>query len=177
MGVRKLLGIAVLCLAVVGCSTTDEIDFTGAAPEDPTSTVDPLDGIASTAGAAGVAAAPDSGGPAARVGRRVRDSHPARRAQNKLDPTIFTSAAARQVLASGLVKVFDHLLVISDPEILPALQAEKDVFAKVLDVVDRYSNNPNVPPARPVRSTRWLTQPGFLTAQQQLNLWITPNCR
>ena len=176
MGVRKLLGIAVLCLAVVGCSTTDEIDFTGQRPKDPTTTVDPLDGVASTAGAAGVAELRllvdrlvASGDVCAILTQRDV-------AQNKLDPTIFTSAAARRVLASGLVKVFDHLLVISDPVILPSLQAEKDVFAKVLDVVDRYSNNPGSAGATSEINSL-VDSPGFLTAQQQLNLWITANCR
>jgi len=174
VGIRRLLGVAVLCVAVAGCSTTSEIDFNGKLPKDPTTTVDPLEGA--SAGAAGVAelrqlidrliASPDVC--AIMTQRDV--------AQNQLDPTLFSSAAARRVLATGLVNVFDHLLRISDPVILPALQAEKDVFAEVLSVVERYSNDPTS--SRATDEIKSLVDSaGFLTAQQDLNFWITENCK
>ncbi len=94
---------------------------------------------------------------------------------NQLDPTLFTSSNSRQVLARGVVQIYDHLIQISPVAIRKALQDEKDVFAQVLDVVDRYAQNPNDKNAT-TQIDSLLKQPGMVTAQQALNDFITANC-
>jgi hypothetical protein len=95
--------------------------------------------------------------------------------ENQLDPTLFTSSAARQVLAQGLVEVFDHLIRISPVVIRQPLEDEKAVFQQVLAVVDQFANNPNAPDATDAISDL-LNQPGFIQAQAQLNTFINQNC-
>jgi len=174
--VHRVLGVVLLCMAVGACSSTEEVNFDPTAPKATTTTADPLDGSAVASGAAGVAQLQSL------IDRLLaskdvcailtqRDV-----AENKLDPTLFTTTAARRVLAQGLIAVFDHLIQIGDPTITSALQAEKEVFSKVLDVVDRYANNPNESKAT-AEINSLVDSAGFLNAQTTLNAWITTNCR
>jgi hypothetical protein len=94
---------------------------------------------------------------------------------NQLDPTLFTSSNSRQVLAQGVVQIYNHLIDISPVAIRGPLQDEKDVFAQVLQVVNQYADNPTDQTATQ-QINNLLKQPGMVNAQQQLNDFITNNC-
>lgn len=176
---NRIVAVVVLVAtlsALAACSTTDEISFdpTGP-PASSTTTIDPLDADPLSTGAAGISelqgildklvALPDTCSILAQ--KEIQE--------NRLDPTLFTTAAARQVLAEGLVKVFDHLITISDPSLTSAFEAEKTAFSSVLDVVDRYSSNPSNTKATDEINTL-VSAPGFLTAQTQIASWLAANC-
>jgi hypothetical protein len=160
----------------IACSSTTELD--SAAPtttNPPKAQVDPLDEAGGVIGAAGIQQLQDL------VDRLLASNDPCailtqRDVQgNQLDPTLFTSSAARQVLASGLIDVYDHLIQISPVVIRQALTDQKAVFAQILDVVDRYANSPNDPGAT-TQIEDLLSQPGMVSAQQQINAFIQQNC-
>lgn len=168
----------VSAVVLVGaCSATRDLESVATTSTDkPASTaIDPLDAAALASGAEGVdelqalidrlLASNDTC--AILTQRDVKE--------NRLDPSIFTTAAARQVLAQGLVAVFDHLVRISPPQLQQPLVDQQAVFTQVLDVVEQYANNPG--------DTRATTQinalvgaPGFVAAQQQINAWVSANC-
>jgi hypothetical protein len=176
--VRGLLVVIVssLLLGVAGCSRTAELNSEAVTTTNPPkAAVDPIDQLAGANGAAGIQQLQDlvdrllaSNDPCAILTQRdVRE--------NQLDPTLFTTAAARQVLASGLVDVYDHLIQISPVAIRQPLSDQKAVFAQVLEVVDRYASNPNDPGATG-QIEDLLSQPGMVAAQQQINAFIQGNC-
>lgn len=96
--------------------------------------------------------------------------------ENRLDPSLFTSAAARRVVAKGLVSVYDHLIQISPAAITSALQSQKAVLVEVLAVVDQYANDPTGTKATK-EIDRLVNAPGYLAAQTQLTTWVSGNCR
>ena len=173
-----LVGIVTMTVALVGagCSRTTELNTSPVTTTTPAKAeIDPLDDDVIAAGSAGVQQLQDlldrllaSNDTCAILTQRdVRE--------NQLDPTLFTSSAAREVLAQGLIQVFDHLIRISPVAIRQPLEDEKAVFTQVLTVVDQYANNPNAPDATEAISDL-LEAPGFVQAQAQLNLFITQNC-
>lgn len=95
---------------------------------------------------------------------------------NRLDPSLFTSAAARRVVTKGLIDVYDHLISISPAAITSALQAQKSVLLEVLAVVDQYANDPSGTKATK-EINRLVSAPGYLAAQTQLTSWVSANCR
>jgi len=179
---RARIGLCLsLILAVVGgvasCSTSTDIEgspvtTTQKAPR-PT---DPLDSDALVSGSEAVAqlqalvnsmlAAQD---PCAVLTQRDIK-------ENRLDPSLFTSAAARRVVAKGLVDVYDHLITISPAAITSALQSQKAVLIEVLAVVDQYANDPSGTKATK-EIDRLVNAPGYLAAQTQLTSWVSANCR
>ncbi len=160
----------------LACSTTTELTSDPPTTTNPPkAATDPLDDIATSAGQAGLDQLQDlldrllaSNDPCAILTQRdVRE--------NQLDPTLFTTSAARQVLAAGLVDVYDHLIQISPESIRQALADQKAVFAQVLEVVDSYATNPNDPTATG-RIDELMDQPGMVTAQQEINAFIREQC-
>lgn len=95
---------------------------------------------------------------------------------NRLDPSLFTSAAARRVVTEGLIDVYDHLISISPAAITSALQAQKVVLVDVLAVVDRYTTDPSGSKATKEIDSL-VSSPGFLAAQSQITAWVSANCR
>jgi hypothetical protein len=177
--VRGILVMAASVLVLGGgiaCSSTAELSSDAVTTTNPPKEqIDPLDEIAGPAGQAGIQQLQDlvdrllaSNDPCAILTQRDVQ-------ENQLDPTLFTSSAARQTLASGLVDVYDHLIQISPVAIQQALSDQKAVFAQVLEVVDRYANTPNDPGAT-TQIEDLLAQPGMVGAQQQINAFITQNC-
>lgn len=176
---RRLSIVALTaCVATVGASCTRSEEIPPYADEGlvrETTTIDPLDGAELASGAAGVEelralfdrllASKDA---CAILTQRDLE-------ENRLDPTLFTNAEARRVLADGLVKVYDHLIAISPSQVTPALQAQKDVFSQVLGVVDRYAANPNNPGATAEIETL-VNAEGFIVAGQQISQYVATAC-
>lgn len=171
---RWAAAVLVLAGGAVGCTRTTELSSelpttTSPAPE----TTDSLD--QSQAATAGIAALEDliarllaSDDPCAILTQRDVQA-------NQLDPTLFTSSAARQVLAQGLVEVYDHLVVISPLAIRQPLEDQKGVFVQILQVIDRYADSPDDPQAVE-EIDGLLAQPAVVEAQAQLNSFIEQNC-
>jgi hypothetical protein len=177
---RRLVSItavvAALGLGAVGCSGSKELGYDGPAKGAPTTTEDPLNASNLMTGAAGIAelnklldAMMASQDPCAILTQRDVE-------KNKLDPSLFTSPEARRVLTQGLIRVFDHLILISPAVITAPLQAQKDTFTKVLDVVERYANNPGATGANAEIDTLTGSQ-SFVTASSQISAWIASACR
>jgi hypothetical protein len=170
-----LMVVAAIALVGLGCSQSTDLSSGPVTTTTPkSSTTDPLDGSAggSSAGidqlqtlVARLLASNDTC--AILTQRDVR--------ANQLDPTLFTSSNSRQVLAQGVVNIYNHLIDISPVAIRGALQDEKDVFAQVLQVVDQYADNPTDQGATQ-QIDNLLKQPGMVTAQQQLNDFVENNC-
>jgi hypothetical protein len=95
--------------------------------------------------------------------------------ENQLDPSLFSDPAARSVLADGLVRIFDHLVLVSPPSIHDALRDQQQVYADVLAVVDEYADNPEETEATD-QIDKLLDQPSFLLAQAQINRFILISC-
>ena len=173
--VVSLLVFMVTMACVASCSGSKELAFDDPVVATTTTTEDPLDAAELATGAAGIEelqslfdrflASDDTC--AILTQRDV--------AENRLDPTLFASPAARRILADGLVQVYDHLIQISDPRITAALAAQKDVFAQVLDVVDRYAANPNNPGATD-EIEDLVQSEGFLSASQVISAYVSAVC-
>jgi hypothetical protein len=167
--------VAGVLLVGVGCSQTQDLSSGAVTTTTPKpSTTDVLDGNGANASAgidqlqtlvARLLASNDTC--AILTQRDVR--------ANQLDPTLFTSSSSRQVLAQGVVQIYDHLLDISPVAIRGPLQSEKDVFAQVLAVVNRFADNPTDQTATQ-QIDDLLKTPTMVNAQQQLNDFITQNC-
>jgi hypothetical protein len=172
-----LLAPLILVAALAGCSSSREIPpYADEGFHRTTTTADPLEGAELASGAAGVEELQ-------RLFDRLLASNDACAIltqrdveENRLDPTIFTNAESRRLLAEGLVKVFDHLITLSPPTITAALQAEKNVFSQILDVVDRYASNPNSPGATGEIEVLVNSQ-DFLAAGQQISNFVASGCR
>ena len=177
---RLLIGLTLAALAAspIACSRSTDIE---SAPRTTTTTkspgtTDPLDADALASGSEairtlqaivdGMLASED---PCAILTQRDVD-------ENQLDPSIFTSSAARKVVTSGLVQVYDHLIAISPPEITAPLTAQKAVFVDVLAVVERYASSGDDTRATTQINTL-VSAPGYLAAQTQLTAWVSANCR
>jgi hypothetical protein len=170
-----LMVVAALALVGLGCSQTTDLSSDAVTTTTPKpSTTDAVDGGAGNTSAGidqletlldRLLASNDTC--AILTQRDVR--------ANQLDPTLFTSSNSRQVLAQGVVRIYDHLIDISPVAIRAPLQDEKNVFAQVLAVVDQYAQNPTDQGATQ-QIDGLLKQPGMVSAQQQLNDFITENC-
>jgi hypothetical protein len=170
-----LMVVAAITLVGLGCSQTTDLSSGAVTTTTPkSSTTDALDGNGGNASAgidqlqtlvARLLASNDTC--AILTQRDVR--------ANQLDPTLFTSSSSRQVLAQGVVNIYDHLLDISPVAIRGPLQEEKDVFSQVLAVVNRYANNPQDNTATQ-QINDLLKTPTMVNAQQQLNDFISANC-
>jgi len=171
-----LVGL-VLAVGVVGCSTTRDLDSSGATTtvKRSSTTEDPLDAAALASGSQGVAEL-----------QKVIDTLLASNdfcailtqqaiKGTRLDPTLLTTPSVRQVLAQGLIQVFDHLIQISPAELKDPLQTEKTIFGQVLDVVQRYSANPSDSKASD-DINNLVSSANYLAAQQQISSWATANC-
>src|SRR4051812_44651454 len=84
----------------------------------------------------------------------------------RIDATTLASSAARQVLARGVIDVYDHLIdIVNDDGIKPALQRQRDTFVQILQIVDRYTANPTSKQGNDqIRALS--TGPEFVKAQQ-----------
>jgi hypothetical protein len=170
-----LMVVAAITLVGIGCSQTTDLSSGAVTTTTPkSSTTDVLEGNALNASTgidqlqtlvARLVASNDTC--AILTQRDVR--------ANQLDPTLFTSQASRQVLAAGVVQIYDHLLDISPVGIRGPLQDEKNVFAQVLDIVNKYANDPTAQNATQ-QIDDLLKTPGMVSAQQQLNDFISQNC-
>ncbi len=172
-----LVGVLFLALlAAAGCRTSKEIPpYADEGFHRPTTTEDPLEGAELASGAAGLEELQRifdrllaSNDPCAILTQQDL-------AENRLDPTVFTDPAARRLLADGLVRVFDHLISISPPTITSALEAERDVFSDVLEVVDRYATNPTGAGATDEIEVLVNSQQ-FLAAGQQISQFVSTSC-
>lgn len=177
---RALIAVSLVVTvfaAGAACSTSDDIE--GLAQSTTTrapSTTDPLDSDALVSGSQAVAelqALVDSmlasNDPCAVLTQRDIEA-------NNLDPSLFTSAAARRIVTKGLIDVYDHLIAISPPTLTNALTAQKAVLVEVLAVVEQYANDPdNTKATKQINSL--VSAPGYLAAQSQLTSWVSANCR
>jgi hypothetical protein len=173
-----LLTLAVLLASPLACSRSTDIESTARSTttERSPGTTDPLDAAALASGAAairdlqsivdGMLASTD---PCAILTQRDLE-------ENQLDPSIFTTAAARAVVTNGLIAVYDHLIAISPPEITAPLTAQKAVLVDVLAVVERYASSTDDSRATQ-KINSLVSAPGYLAAQTQLTAWVTANCR
>jgi hypothetical protein len=94
----------------------------------------------------------------------------------EIDATTLASSAARRVLTNGVIDVYDHLIVIvPDDAIKPALQAQRDTFVQVLEVVDRYAANPTAKQGNDQINTL-MTGEDFVRAQSAVAGWTSANC-
>lgn len=168
--------ILVVLFAVVsaGCSSSREIDVRSE-PGQSTTTEEPIDDAGYDSGAEGIEKLQ------ALLKKLLADDDVCSVLQqrnapsNQLDPSLFLSPTARQVLTQGLVEVMDHLIAISDPSLHGPFKVQKDAFVQVLDVVDRFANNPNDP--RSTAAIQTLVQaPDFVAAQGQISAWVSSNC-
>jgi hypothetical protein len=174
-----LVTLAVLAASPIACSRSTDIE---SAPRSTTTsermpgTTDPLDADALASGSEAIRelqAIVDgmlaSNDPCAILTQRGVEG-------NELDPSVFTSSAARKVVTTGLIDVYDHLITISPPDITAPLSAQKSVLVEVLSVVDRYAASGD-----DTRATDQINQlvsaPGYLAAQTQLTAWVSANCR
>jgi len=171
-----LVAVALVTVTAGSCSTTEEIGFDPSPPVATTTTIDELGSAELAAGADGLEALQSlidkllaSNDTCAILTQRDV-------AENRLDPTLFTNTAARKALTAGLVSVFDHLIQISPPQLTPALQSQKDVFQKVLDIVDRYAAAPNETKATEEINVLVDSQ-SFVTASAQVSQWVGANCQ
>jgi hypothetical protein len=169
--------IVSVSLAGAACSTTSELPI-GAAPTTttpPTEELDDLEARSLETGAAGIQALEtlidrllgSTDTCAILTQRDVQN--------NQLDPTLFTSSAARQVLSDGLVQVFDHLIRISPLSIREPLESQKAIYAEVLQVTDRFVDSPG-DPSGIQQIEELLNQPDFVGAQGLLNEFVLQNC-
>ena len=171
-----LVGL-VLTAGSLGCSTTKDLgsDESTTTVKHTSTTQDPLDAAALASGAQGVAEL-----------QKVIDTLLASNdvcailtqqalKGARLDPTLLTTPSVRQVLAQGLVQVFDHLIKISPAELKAPLQTEQTIFGQVLDVVQRFSTNPSDTKASDDINSL-VSSANYLAAQQQIGSWATANC-
>jgi hypothetical protein len=175
--VLTLATLAAVAL-VPACSRSTDIASTARSTttERSPATTDPLDADALASGSEAIRKLQDivdgmlaSTDPCAVLTQRDVD-------ENQLDPSIFTSSAARKVVTNGLIQVYDHLIGISPPEITAALTAQKAVFVDVLAVVERYASSGDDSKATQQINTL-VSAPGYLAAQSQLTAWVSQHCR
>ncbi len=96
-------------------------------------------------------------------------------ADYKIDPTALASPEVFAQLSSGLAQVFDHLMEITDATLRVPLQTEKKALAQVLDVVNRYIDNPTDAAATDqIRAIA--SAPEFVSASTAISLWASENC-
>ena len=93
----------------------------------------------------------------------------------KLDPTAMASGEARKVVSQGVVKIYNHLVQISDPAIKDALRVQRDTYSQILDVVDRFAAAASSKQGNDEIQALAAT-PQFLAAQQQVAAWTTTHC-
>lgn len=94
----------------------------------------------------------------------------------KIDATALASSSARQVLANGVVDVYDHLIaLVTDASVKPALQTQRDTFGQVLSVVDRYTANPTSAEAND-QIQALVTGEEFVRAESAVSTWTFQNC-
>ncbi|MEZ5323207.1 MAG: hypothetical protein R2698_14265 [Microthrixaceae bacterium] len=61
----------------------------------------------------------------------------------RLSPTALSDTRARQTLALGIIKVYNHVVtLVPSPEVKKALVSQRDTFSEILDIVDHYATNP-----------------------------------
>ena len=178
---RRILSVTAIALvsalAIAACSSKTELPLaeapttTARAPEQ----LDEIEERSLESGASGIQALEtiidrlltSSDTCAIMTQREVRE--------NQLDPTLFTSSAARQLLTDGLVRVFDHLIRISPLSIREPLETQKALYAQALQVADRFADSPN-DPAGTEQIEELLSSPEFVEAQALLNEFVLQNC-
>lgn len=96
-------------------------------------------------------------------------------ADYKIDPSALASPEVFVQLSSGLSRVFDHLIEITDATLRAPLQTEKKALAQVLDVVNRYIDNPTDAAATD-QIKAIASAPEFVSASTALSLWASENC-
>jgi hypothetical protein len=174
----RRLGLLLVVFAALGAGCSQATDLTSDAPTTTapkSATTDPLDQGGDQLNSAGIDQLQRlidrllaSNDPCAILTQRdVRG--------NQLDPTIFTSAAARASLAKGVVDVYDHLIQISPVSIRQPLLDQKGVFVQVLGIVNQYADNPNDKGATE-KINALLQQQAMVTSQNLLNTYIEQSC-
>lgn len=94
----------------------------------------------------------------------------------KIDATTLASSSARQILANGVVDVYDHLItLVTDPTVKPALQVQRDTFGQVLEIVDRYTANPTSKQGND-QIQALITGETFVRAESAVSAWTFQNC-
>lgn len=94
----------------------------------------------------------------------------------KIDATTLASSSARQTLANGVVRVYDHVIqIVPDPAIKPSLGVQRDTFVKVLDVVERYTANPTSKEGND-QIQSLVTSSAFINAQSAVSAWTYQHC-
>ena len=94
----------------------------------------------------------------------------------KIDATTLASSSARQILANGVVDVYDHLIeLVTDPAVTPALQVQRDTFGQVLEIVDRYTANPTSKQGND-QIQALITGETFVRAESAVSTWTFQNC-
>lgn len=94
----------------------------------------------------------------------------------QLDPTAMASSAVRQVVAKGVVEVYNHLAeLVTDTSVNAALLVQRDTFVKVLNVVERYSSAP-ASEAASAEIAALAQAPAYVAAETTVNAWVGANC-
>ena len=181
---RRLVGLPLLALVVggslsiVGCTDSEDLEVGGLPAIDPNhpTTTQGIDGNKGLVGGAEtleqinaliakLLATDDAC--AILTQKEVADY--------KIDPTALASPEVFAQLSTGLSQVFDHLMKITDASIQAPLQAEKKALAQVLDVVNRYIDNPSDASATDqIQSIA--SAPEFVSASTAISLWASENC-
>ena len=166
-----------LLVATVGCSSSRDVAYDETTP----TTIRRLPG-------AGLDEANLAGGSAAAkdmqrvIDRLVASNDPCAILTQKevkgyqIDPSSLASSDVLEVLANGVIDIYDHLVVIvPDPGVVPALRTQRDTFVRVLDVVDRYAANPTSKDG--TTQIRSLTQGSdFVKAGSTVSAWTYSHC-
>jgi len=94
----------------------------------------------------------------------------------KIDATALASSAARQTLATGVIRVYDHVIqLVTDASVKPALEVQRDTFVQILDIVERYTANPTSQEGNDqIRAL--ISGEAFVKAQSQVAGWTNANC-
>ena len=171
------ISVVVAVITLAGCSSSSDIDTSRAT----TSTVriapdDALNGDGGVSGGSEATRQPQSAIDKLAASNDVCAVLTQRDVKGmKLDSTTLASTEARKILSAGVVKIYNHLVLIGDAEIKSALQVQRDTFASVLDLVDRYASASSSKQGN--EEIRALTEaPQFLAAQQVVTTWIAGHC-
>jgi hypothetical protein len=172
-----LLAVAPLTATMAGCSSTRDLGSEG-------ETKTTIRKIADDAGDEGALAGGSQGAKEMQkiINRLLASNDPCAILTQKdvkgfsIDATALASATAREVLARGVIDVYDHLLdIVGDDAIKPALQKQRDTFVEILQIVDRYTANPTSKQGNDqIRALS--TGPEFVKAQHDVDNWTYQHC-
>ena len=169
--------IALLMVAAFGCASTRELESEGETKSTIRDLGDELPEDDAMAGGSDAAAAMQtiidkmlaSDDACAILTQKVIEGY-------QIDPTSLASTAARQVLASGVVDVYNHLIaIVNDDKVRPPLTVQRDTFTQVLDLVDRYAANPASKTGND-QIKALVEGQDFVSAANGVSAWTYANC-